>query len=157
ANSEEAFAGGLTLAAQSRAALLVNIIDHAIDKTRSIATRPTIIRVNRELTARPGDAAGREFLRKVAESELDDARSALEFRDARGAPLVTAGSFWPDSTWLFTLKRSHGARIYWDQGFALRIEVPVMDGSVQLGSVVAQLALPAIANEVLDVSSFGDT
>jgi diguanylate cyclase (GGDEF)-like protein len=156
-NAQGALGDGLELTAQSRAALLITLIDSRIDSVESIATRPNIMRLYRELEQHPDKAENREFLGKVAASELNKGVIAIEFRNRHGEAIAAAGKGWPDTAWLFSLKRPHNARIFWDNGFMLSLEVPVRDGANIIGTIASQQTLAAVSDLVLDVSTFGDT
>jgi diguanylate cyclase (GGDEF)-like protein/PAS domain S-box-containing protein len=93
----------------------------------------------------------------VAASELSKGVVAMEFRDRHGGVMAAAGKGWPDTTWLFNLKRPHNANIFWDDGFMLSLEVPVRDGSETIGTIYAQQTLKAVGDLVFDVSTFGET
>jgi diguanylate cyclase (GGDEF)-like protein/PAS domain S-box-containing protein len=156
-NAEVALSDGLQLTAHSRASLFITLIDNRIGDVESIATRPNIIRLYQELAQQPGKTENREFLGKVAVSELKKGFIAIEFRNRHGEIIAAAGKGWPDTTWLFSLKRPHNAKIFWDNGFMLRLEVPVMDGSTVIGTIYSQQILPEVQNLVLDISTFGNT
>lgn len=156
-NAQDALGDGLELTAHSRASLLTTLIDNRIEYVESIATRPNIVRLFQELELHPDNAENREFLGKVATSELVKGFISIEFRDRHGGTIAAAGKGWPDTAWLFSLKRPHHARIFWDNGFMLRLEVPVRDGPNVIGTIASQQTLAAVQNLVLDVSALGNT
>ncbi len=156
-NAEAALGEGLELTASSRASLLTTLIDNRIEYVESIATRPNILRLYQELVQQPDRAENREFLSKVAASELKREFLFLEFRNSQGGTIAAAGKGWPDTARLFNLKRPHNARIFWDNGFVLSLEVPVRDGAKIIGTISSQQTLAAVKNLVLDVSTFGNT
>jgi diguanylate cyclase (GGDEF)-like protein/PAS domain S-box-containing protein len=156
-NAEVALGDGLELTVHSRASLLITLIDNRIDYVESMATRPNILRLYRELDLQPDKAENRAFLDEVAASELSKGVVAMEFRDRHGGVMAAAGKGWPDTTWLFNLKRPHNANIFWDDGFMLSLEVPVRDGSETIGTIYAQQTLKAVGDLVFDVSTFGET
>lgn len=156
-NAQDALSDGLELTVNSRAALLTTLIDNRIEYVESIATRPNIVRLYQELEQHPDNAENREFLGEVAASELPRGFIAIEFRNRHGVAIAAAGKGWPDTAWLFSLKRPHNAKIFWDHGFMLRLEVPVRDGTKVIGTIFSQQSMPAIQNLVLDVSTFGNT
>ena len=156
-NAEAALGEGLELTASSRASLLTTLIDSRIEYVESIATRPNILRLYQELVQQPDGAENREFLGKVAASELKRGFFFLEFRNSQGGTIAAAGKGWPDTARLFNLKRPHNARIFWDDGFVLSLEVPVRDGAKIIGTISSQQTLAAVKDLVLDVSTFGNT
>lgn len=156
-NAQDALSDGLELTVNSRAALLTTLIDNRIEYVESIATRPNIVRLYQELEWNPDNAENRGFLGEVAASELTREFIAIEFRNRHGVTIAAAGKGWPDTAWLFSLKRPHNAKIFWDRGFMLRLEVPVRDGTKVIGTIFSQQSMPAIQNLVLDVSTFGNT
>jgi len=156
-NAEAALGEGLELTAQSRASLLTTLIDNRIEYVESIANRPNILRLYQELAQQPDKVENREFLGKVAASELKKGVIVLEFRNSQGETIAAAGKGLSDAMWLFKLKRPHNARIFWDDGFVLSLEVPVRDGPNTIGIISSQQTLAAIKDQVLDVSTFGDT
>lgn len=156
--AEGALGDGLRFIVQSRAFLLTTVIDNGVGYVESIANRPNIIRLYQELARHPDKAGSREFLRKVAASELTKGFIAIEFRDRHGELIAAAGNGWPGTAWLFSLKRSYNARIFWNDGFMLRLDVPVRDGEGKvIGTVSSQQVMTAIRDLVLDVSTFGNT
>ncbi|MGV3629080.1 MAG: diguanylate cyclase domain-containing protein [Betaproteobacteria bacterium] len=156
-NAEAALGEGLELTASSRASLLTTLIDSRIEYVESIATRPNILRLYQELVQQPDGAENREFLGKVAASELKRGFFFLEFRNSQGGTITAAGKGWPDTARLFNLKRPHNAQIFWDDGFVLSLEVPVRDGAKIIGTISSQQTLAAVKDLVLDVSTFGNT
>lgn len=156
-NAQDALGDGLALTAHSRASLLTTLIDNRIEYVESLAARPNIIRLYQELDRQPDKVENREFLGKVAASELKRGFFSIEFRDRHGETIAAAGKSWPDTAWLFSLKRPHHAKIFWDDGFMLRLEVPVRDGPDIIGTISSQQALKAVSDLVFDVSAFGDT
>ena len=156
-NAQDALGDGLELTAHSRASLLTTLIDNRIEYVESLAARPNIVHLYQELERHRDKAESREFLGEVAASELNRGFNAIEFRDSHGVVIAAAGKSWPDTAWLFSLKRPHKAKIFWDHGFMLRLEVPVRDGANIIGTISSQQSMPAIQNLVLDVSTFGNT
>lgn len=156
---ESALDDGLLLAAQSRSSMFVMLVDQRIRYAETIARRPNIIRLYRELQQQPGRRDHAEFLEKVAASELGNGFFSLEFRDAASIPLAAAGMPWPEDSALFNLQRPYGARVFWDSlhSFMLRLEVPVLDHGEIIGSIVTQQSLREIGELVLNVSGFGKT
>src|SRR5262249_36107110 len=115
-----------------------------------VSVRPELWRLFREHPVRV------EAFRKAAQDELGKGYSAVEFQDARGATIASAGRFLPESAALFTLKHGN-AKIYWNSAFVLHGRTEVRDGTTLLGYVVAEQPMPVLTGQVFDVSSLGET
>ncbi len=156
-NTEDAIDSSLLLAVQGRATLFVTVVDAEIEEVEFIATRPNLINLYEK--ERPLNRSGREFLRLAAEREQAKGFLGIEFRDADGSVMASAGSLLGDATdLLFALKRPHKARIFWNQGFVLHVEVGIRNASGRvIGHVATQQPLASLTQKLFDVSTLGNT
>ena len=91
--AESMLSKSLEASLQSNVRLFERQIDQALGNTRTVATRPFVIRNLQLLESDPGNAAVPAELQRIAKSFLPTGFTAMSYYDVRGNEVARAGQF----------------------------------------------------------------
>jgi diguanylate cyclase (GGDEF)-like protein/PAS domain S-box-containing protein len=142
----------------NRAASYAANIENRIARAVLAASGTHVERQLAALLRDPGDAVARAELGRFAERWLQHGFSAIAYRDARGAPLAQAGRVRAAPELLLELASAEPAWLGWENGFFLRVALPLRDASgTLLGEALAEQFLPELTGTLHDASASTET
>lgn len=137
----------------SPAALRLTVVAHAhalaaaikdrIASTELLAGRAEVVRLTAALHSEPRDWERIAELRAIANTALGRGFSLVEFRSTGDEVLAAAVSVPADAVLLFALRHRYPARLLWNDGLVLHVEIPVRHRQRAVGMLYAQHPLPA--------------
>ncbi|MGA7800976.1 MAG: EAL domain-containing protein [Gammaproteobacteria bacterium] len=147
----------LGLSLQARVNNLVATVEHGIDKTRIVATRPYLIAEMARLNRRPSDREAHAALVRAAESFLTTGFRGIAFYDRKGGLVVKRGRFSTNPELSVSLHTSPPARLERAKVIGLRVDAGILDDGLPIGRVSTQTELPGLDAMLLNVRSLGAT
>ena len=156
---EQSLSRNMLLTATTNATSLAQTIEVSLWFPRTVATRPTVTQTLDRLSRDPTDAGARDFLQKVADSFLTADLSGVEFYDANGTLVVTAGSMMRDRAKVVHPLRNarQTASLAWDDTYTLMAENTVLAGERVVGRVLTEQRLPLFDRLLEEVRSADST
>lgn len=156
---EQSLSRNMLLTATTTATSLGHTIDVSLWFPRTVATRPTVTQTLERLSRDSADSTSREFLQKIADSFLTAGLSGVEFYNAQGVLVVTAGSTMREKAQVVHPLRNAGqtASLAWDGSYVLLTDNPVLSASQNVGRVRTEQRMPLIDQLLLEVRSADET
>ncbi|HEV2612564.1 MAG TPA: response regulator [Noviherbaspirillum sp.] len=113
---------------------------------KSVAMIPVLPEHLRDLDVNPNDADSLRAITEIAQSYLSLGAQGIRFDDRQGKTLATAGRLTAESSAVSVpLSLIHGkGELFWNDGFFLRAENPVVDGFRVVGRVVMERQLHSL-------------
>lgn len=118
-----------------------------------IAANPATGTLLRALNSQPGDEKSAAALRAAAASLLPHGFSGIAFQNPAGRTWAEAGRFATKPELALAL-RDRRATLIWDDGFVLRVRLPVTQGDVILGWTLAEQRLHRLTTALEYVYDF---
>ena len=154
--AESLLSKSLEVSLRSSVRLFESQIDHALNNTKTIATRPQLINKMQLLVASPKNANVLGELSKIATSFLPTGFTGITFYDASGHELARAGQFPLKSDLNVALKSNNPAALLWNGGFILRSRIDFLDQQGRrIGMVMTDTKLPLITEAFADIVTIG--
>jgi diguanylate cyclase (GGDEF)-like protein/PAS domain S-box-containing protein len=133
-------------------------INYALNTTRTITTRPTLIDKMQQLVANPGNARVLDEFPKIATSFLPTGITGIAFYDAAGHEVARAGSFSEKHSLRVPLKTNNRAFLHWNEQFFLHTSGEFLNQKGHpIGLVETEIQLPLITAAFTDILAIGKT
>lgn len=142
---------------ESIVALELATIEHGMEKTSTIATRPFLIRQIETVNAEPDNAAARAALQRGADSFLMTGPSAISMFDRAGREVAHAGHFVGNPEVSAPIQLHDEARLLYRGGYYLRSTKRVWHDGLMIGKVITEIPLPTLDRLFRSVGLRGET
>lgn len=147
----------LTLAVKNQATVFDLEINQAIVRAQLNAGRVTIVRLSQTLAASPNNEDAQRELRAIAQVVLGTGLTALAIHDVNGRELLELERFTSSPDIAVDLGLKIPATLLWDEGFKLRLQMPIEDHGRVVGTLVSEEQLSAIINQLVPRDILGET
>ncbi len=155
---EKTLSASLPEALKSRTLLFESEVGHAVVRAKSIAGRPGMIRLSRQLAIRPGDEGLTTELTAIAQSVLVAGASRIVIHDTAQREILRLGRRASDHPGIVTdLGRDIPVSLHWDGELYLTTTVAVRDSQGVSGSLVVEEPLSLVAEQLASGSGLGET
>ena len=155
--AESLLSKSLETSLRSNVRLFESQIDHALNNTKTVASRPNLINKMQLLVANPGNAGALNELTMIATSFLQTGFTGIAFYDAAGHELAIAGQF-PKPDLSVDLQSNNLVALLWSGEFILRTRMDFLDQQGRrIGMVKTDTRLPVITEAYADLEAIGKT
>ncbi len=155
---EESAAKQIKSTAKSDATLITNEIDQALVLSKVAVTRPPILDLMEDLNTYPDDARKRAALTQLANSFLRQGYDGLQFFNARGVEVASAGWLNADKASVaIRLIGPENATLLWQNGFLLQTMTDVMRGDKNIGKIVIEHRLHQMTDMSNEMQKLGNS
>lgn len=131
----------------------VDMFEHTVDQAgalaASVARRPNLLRMMRKLDIDRNDAVARTTLDEIVQSARALDFSTIAIYDNKGRVVTQMGRFAESSNRRFALK-DRSVQLLWEHGFILRVQAPLVDHGVTVGSLAIEQSQPVLTKFVDD-------
>lgn len=156
---EKSVSQNMSLTATTTATSLAHAIDVSLWFPRTVASRPTVTQTLDKLSTNQNDPVAREFLQKVADSFLTAELTGVEFYNAGGVLVGSAGAMVRGKAQVVHPMRNTGqtAFLAWHDGYLLVTENDVRSDGQRVGRSVTEQRLPLFDRLLGELRSLNET
>jgi PAS domain S-box-containing protein len=138
ATFERVLGENLNFAIKNQSTLFHVEVDQTIEKAMSIAGRPNLIRLTRELGLHSENENLRNDLTIIAQSILVAGATGIVIYDNTNQELVRLGGFSKQPPISVDLGLNISAQLFWNQGFYLKASIAILDRESIVGRLVVE-------------------
>ena len=156
--TEETIKRSLAMSTETRARVLETSIERAAHAVTLIAQRPRLRRLLQRLTDGNATAAERSEVNTIVDNIFTTTGvTAVEFFDGAGRSVARRGEFLLQPKLDAPLNNRGPARLAlrWRERLALNVSLGMHEGGQHIGTVVADVAVPAIGDLFAEVAGLG--
>lgn len=156
---EKSVSQNMSLTATTTATSLAHAIDVSLWFPRTVASRPTVTQTLDTLSRNQADGAAREFLQKVADSFLTAELTGVEFYNADGVLVGSAGAMVRGKAKVVHPLSNAGqtAFLVWHDGYLLVAENDVRSDGQRVGRSITEQRLPLFDRLLGEVRAANET
>ncbi len=146
----------LAFAVRNQVSLFKLEVDQGVSRAKINASRPTLIRLVREVSANPANRTARDELEALVEVAIINAGGVAVY-DKDNRELLRLGKFAEDSELDISLGLELSAFLRWKDIFLLTVTVPIKDKQELIGSLVVEEPMLHLAEQFVPNRALGDT
>lgn len=150
---QDVLSSDLQLTLRGRARRFDTVLDNAVDRAVTVATRPFLLR---ELAKRIKDPRNREAslaLRRGLQSFLKRGFSALALQTENGSIVFSAGTFILHPALTIPLATRGDTKLEWHHGLVLQMKLRIERGSRPIGYLLAEAPLHGLDSVLRNLST----
>ena len=154
--NEKALKEALTNSLNTRSSFFNDAVAQAVQAGQSFGMRILVIDRLSKLNADPNDRVSAEILSAVAHTGLAVGFDGLTFYDRSGRQVMRVGRFVHSPQAIFPLSLSESVQLLSiDKRIVLRMQLPIMRGGRQIGSLQAERPMPYLMRMFGDFRAMG--
>lgn len=156
---EQSVSQDMLLTATTNATSLAHTIEMSLWFRRTVAAGPAARLALETLGRKPGDAAARDALQKLAEGFLTADLTGVEIRAANGSRVAQAGTMTPGTVQVIQRLANTGQTTFlaWRDGYLLLAETDVLVDGRTVGRVRTEQRMPLFDRLLADIRASSDT
>lgn len=156
--AEAILSKSLEASLRSNVKLIESQLNHALNITKTVVTRPNVITKMQLLVTNPGNAEVLEEFPAIANSFITTGLSAITFHNAAGHVVAHAGNFSQKYEMRVPLKSNERAFLLWDKQFILNVSMDIHNKEGRhIGLIKTETRLLEMTAAFTDIAAIGKT
>ena len=156
--AEALLSKSLEASLRSNVKLIESQINHALNISKTVVTRPNVMNKMQLLVANPGNANVLDEFPTIANSFITTGLSAITFYNAAGHFVAQAGQFSQKNLMRVPLKSNDRAFLLWDEQFILNVSMDILNKEGRyIGMIRTETRLREMTDAFTDNRHIGET
>lgn len=156
--AEAILSKSLEASLRSNVKLIESQINHAMNISKIVVTRPNVMNKMQLLVANPGNANVLDEFPTIANSFITTGLSAITFYNTAGHVVARAGQFSEKYQMRVLLKSNDRAFLLWDEQFILNVSMDILNKEGRrIGMIKTETRLQEMTDAFLDNRHIGET
>ena len=157
--TEQVMLDQMSIVGKDKRTFFASVLDSHLDKVIQIATRPAIVKFMQEYNAEASwdDPVKKRPLVDSANSFVKHGFTALSYIGEGERVITSAGTFLANPELSLLVSSKYDWHLLWQDGYTLRVRLPIRDETGQSGFIVTEQRLPELTQMHREAITQGET